>query len=93
MPSFGEIMVSIVETMISSIAQTSLSISKKVLVLFQIIASNSSKISPLTLIFAILTFAAVIFFLLKMFRAESKLLITAVLIFMALLAISLVILR
>jgi hypothetical protein len=93
MAAFGEVLVSIVVTVISSVVETAASIGQKVLLLLQIVASNAGRIPPLTLFIAAAIFAAVVFFLFRMFKTESKQLIVAIFILIALVVVALSLLR
>ncbi|MBI2970979.1 MAG: hypothetical protein HYY37_01010 [Candidatus Aenigmarchaeota archaeon] len=90
MPSFGEVVIHIITTVISSIIDTTLALAADVMLLFQIISANVG-IAPLpVIIVATAVLAAIIYYLFRMLKGDLKHLITAIVILAILLLLALV---
>lgn len=77
MPSFGEVIMHMVTTIISSIIETSATLINDVIILFQILSGNSGKASPFALLIGIVMLATIMYALLKMFKGDLRTLIIA----------------
>jgi len=84
MPTFGEAIVAILVEIIRSTIGTAVVIVKNIALLFQIIAINIGRISPLAIFVAAGLLFLVLFALFKFFKAEAKTLVIALIAFAAL---------
>ncbi len=84
MPAFGEAILAIIVEIIRSTIGTGIVITKNIVLLFQILAINVGRASPLVILIAAAVLFLVLFALFKFFKAETKTLIIALIIFSAL---------
>lgn len=89
MPTFGEVIVHIIITIISSIIDTTVSLASDVALLFQIIAANAGVVPPFVIVAASVVLAVVILALFRMVRGDVKHLIAAVALLVILILVSL----
>ncbi len=89
MPSFGEVIIHMLTTVISSTIETAVTLITDIFLLFQMISANVGIAPPAVIIAATFVLSAIIYFLLKMFKGDLKNLIVAVMILTILLLFAL----
>ncbi len=89
MPSFGEVIIHMVTTIISSIIETTATLINDVIILFQILSGNAGTASPFALIIGIVMLATIMYALLRMFKGDIKTFIIAILFLIFFMIISL----
>ncbi len=92
MPTFGETVIEIVWTVISSIVETAIRLFQLILQLFGIVSANSGQLSSLHLMIIIFTIGAILFGVFKLVKGDIKHLVIAFIIFALLIFISLFVL-
>ena len=89
MPSFGEVIIHILTTIISSIIDTTVVLAQDVVLLFQILSANVGVASPMVIFGGCLLLAVIIYFLLKMVKGDIGHLVVAILVLVILLMFAL----
>lgn len=88
MPTFGETVIEIVWTIISSIIETAVKLALLIGQLFGIVSANTGQLSALHLMIIILIFGAILFGVFKLLKGDIKHLAIAFIIFAMLILIS-----
>ena len=88
MPTFGETIIEIVLTIISSILDTSIRLVQLILQLFSIVGANSSQLTALHIIIITLILGVVVFGVVKLVKGDIKHLIVAFIVLAVLLLLS-----
>jgi len=78
MPTFGEIIVNMIYTIISSIVNTALAVLRGLYQLFNMVYVNLGNLSPLAIAIALIVLGLIVFALFKIFKGQAKILILAI---------------
>ena len=92
MATFGEIIVGMLYTIISSIVNTTIAVIGGIIELFRILNANLGSLSPLAIFIAALILGLIIYALFRIFKGQAKIFIFAVAILVILTLITLLIL-
>ena len=77
MPTFGEIIVNMIYTIIASIVNTTFAVFSGLYQLFNLVYVNLGNLSPLAIAVAVIILGAITFALFKIFKGQAKMLILA----------------
>ena len=89
MPTFGETVIEIVWTIISSIVETTIRLVQLILQLFSIVSANSGQLSSLHLMIIVFVMAVILFGVFKLLKGDVKHIVIAFIILAFLLLFSL----
>jgi hypothetical protein len=78
MAAFGEIIIDMIYTIISSIVYTTFTVLNGLYQLFNIIYVNLGNLSPLAIILAVIILGLTVYALFRIFKGQAKILIIAV---------------